>query len=138
MRYQPLGTPWASCERVCGDNINIGIIAAHRRRPSVCRQSSPLAPVAEAVLEEDVEQSAPARSPQNLSASGGAINNSNYHRKPQSRYAKGLPKKNKKTHGRVAIYPKHTYNMAPKAQNSYHSDGISDLEHTPIYWTVPL
>ena len=63
MRYQPQGTPWASCERVRGDNINIGSIAAHRRRPSVCRQSSPPAPGAEAVLEEDVEQSAPARSP---------------------------------------------------------------------------
>jgi hypothetical protein len=82
MRYQPQGTPWASCERVRGDNINIGSIAAHRRRPRVCRQSSPLAPGAEAVLEEDVEQSAPARSPQNLSASGGAIKNSNYYRKP--------------------------------------------------------
>jgi hypothetical protein len=129
MRYQPHGTPWASCERVRGDNINIGSIAAHRRRPRVCRQSSPLAPGAEAVLEEDVEQSAPARSLQNLSAFGGAIKNSHYHCTPQSRYVKGLHQKNTQKHTHTRLdelrYVPNTH-MAPKAQinTNYAPDGI--------------
>ena len=130
MRYQPQGTPWASCERVRGDNINTGSIVAHRRRPRVCRQSSPPVPGAEAVLEEDVEQSAPARSLQNLSASGGAIKNSNYHRKPQSRYVKSL-QKNNNTPGRVAICPKHTIIWLQKLRIVLTMLLMVYLEHTP-------
>ena len=134
MRYQPQGTPWASCERVRGDNINIGSIAAHRRRPSVCRQSSPPAPSAKAVLEEDVEQSAPARSSQNLSASGGAIKNSNYHRKPHSRYVKTIKVYNfffNNTPRRVAICPKDTVIWLQKLRIVLTMLLMVYLEHTP-------